>query len=87
MSREVITGLVITLTSETGGNMDSIGHERRFDHLMSMCFSDWSFAVNANGEEMWSMSWIIHFIVSVLSRIWVLFSKLAGEFLTNSWVY
>ena len=52
-----------------------------------MCFSDWSFAVNANGEEMWSMSWIIHFIVSVLSRIWVLFAKLAGEFLTNSWVY
>ncbi len=52
-----------------------------------MCFSDWSFAADENVKQVWTIAWTIDFIVSVLSRIRVLFAKLAWDFLTNSWIY
>ena len=50
-----------------------------------MCFSDWSFA--ADGYEKRTVAWIINFIASILSWIWVIFAKIAWEFLSNKWVY
>lgn len=50
-----------------------------------MCFSDWSFAEDV--AEFWDLAWIVNLIVSILSRIWILFAKIAWEFLTNKWVY
>lgn len=52
-----------------------------------MCFSDWSFAVDGNAEEVWTIAWTLNFIVSCLSRFWVIFANVAWKFLTNSWVY
>lgn len=49
-------------------------------------FSDWSFAAEGN-DEFWSLAWTINFVVNVLSWIWILFAKMAWEFLTNKWVY
>ena len=50
-----------------------------------MWFSDWTFA--AEEGTFWDIAWVLDFIVSILSWIWILFAKLAWEFLTNKWVY
>ena len=52
-----------------------------------MCFSDWSFAVDDNTGTLWTVTRLLNFIISVLSWIWVIFAKLAWEFLTNKWIY
>ena len=51
----------------------------------AMCFSDWSFAEDV--AEFWDLARVINLVVSILSRIWILFAKIAWEFLTNKWVY
>ena len=52
------------------------------------CFSDWSFAVDdGSTSTLLSVAELWNFIVSILSWIWVIFAKLAWEFLTNKWVY
>ena len=52
-----------------------------------MCFSDWSFAEDGLNSAIWTVAWTLDFVISVLSRIWVIFAKLAWEFLTNNWVF
>ena len=49
-----------------------------------MCFSDWSFAAE---EKIFNVAEILNLITSILARGWVIFAKLAWEFLTNKWVY
>ena len=50
-----------------------------------MWFSDWSFAAEGDGLKILWLS--LNYIVSVLAWIWIFFAKLAGTFLTNTWVY
>lgn len=50
-----------------------------------LSFSDWSFA--AEGEAFDDLAWSLNYVVSMLSRLWVFFAKLAWIFLTNKWVY
>ena len=52
-----------------------------------MCFSDWSLAVYGDAEEVWTLAWTLDFIISCLSRFWVIFANIAWKFLTNNWVY
>ncbi len=52
-----------------------------------MCFSDLSFAVNGDVEEVWTIAWTLDFIISCLSWFWVIFANIAWKFLTNNWVY
>ena len=54
-----------------------------------MCFSDWGFAAEWSNELTGlEILWFsLNFLVSILARMWVFFAKLAGIFLTNSWVY
>ena len=52
-----------------------------------MCFSDWSFAVYGDAEEVWTLAWTLDFIISCLSRFWVIFANIAWKFLSNNWVY
>lgn len=51
-----------------------------------MCFSDWSFAAE-EWSKIWSITWTIDMITSVLDRLWLVFANLAWKFLTNNWVY
>ena len=51
-----------------------------------MCFCDWSFAAD-NRDILWSISRLLYTLVNILSWFWVIFAKLAWEFLTNKWVY
>ncbi len=50
-----------------------------------MWFSDRTFAAEGDGLKILWLS--LNYIVSVLAWIWIFFAKLAGTFLTNSWVY
>jgi len=53
-----------------------------------MCFSDWSFAASGDDARVFgSLARTLDVCVSILSWIWILFAKIAGELLTNSWVY
>lgn len=54
-----------------------------------LCFSDFGFAADTWGddEKLDDIAILFNFIVSVLSWIWILFAKIAWEFLTNKWVY
>lgn len=52
-----------------------------------MSFSDWWFAADSVDQDIFDISEVLNFLVSLLSWFWVIFAKLAGEFLTNRWVY
>jgi len=54
--------------------------------MLIVSFSDWSFAAEEpNGLK--NIAYILNFLVQTLSRIWVIFAKIAWEFLTNKRVY
>ncbi len=48
-------------------------------------FSDWSFA--ADEEPIRNFAYYINYFTQIFSRIWVIFAKIAWEFLTNKRVY
>lgn len=50
-----------------------------------MWFSDWGFA--ADWKDFGTIWWVLDFVVSILSWIWILLAKAAWELLTNKWVY
>lgn len=52
-----------------------------------MSFSDWSFATVDIEWELWSLTWFLNILISIVSWLWVIFAKIAWEFLTNKWVY
>lgn len=53
-----------------------------------MWFSDWSFAAETLVKwEFWTLPWFLNFLITFVSWLWVILAKVAGEFLTNKWVY
>lgn len=53
--------------------------------VLVMWFSDWSFA--DNNEKLTILWRSINYIVSVSSWLWIIFAKIAWEFLTNKRIY
>ena len=54
--------------------------------VVAMSFSGYSFA--ADGQSMvMDFAWICNFIVNLMMWLWIPFASLAGELLTNTWVY
>lgn len=51
-----------------------------------ICFSDLSFAAETE-KGLWTLSEFLNFLISIVSWIWIIFAKIAWEFLTNKWVY
>lgn len=54
--------------------------------MIIVSFSDWSFAAG-NDEPVRVFAFRLNFLTQILSRIWVIFAKVAWEFLTNKRVY
>lgn len=57
--------------------------------VLAFSFSDLSFAEDLQDPKLkfGTVAWALDFAISILSWIWVLFAKIAWEFLTNKWVY